>query len=109
MYNGNDLHPVDSGCVKMADLWFIGFQAIQPTADAGDDQSVNEFDVVTLDGSNSSDHFGDAISYLWVQTQGSAFICFLQVLPFISCRPLTLGPNIKHVIVNPPKFLVLKY
>lgn len=71
MYSGNDLHPVESGYIKMADLWFSGFQAIQPSADAGSNQSVNESDLVTLDGSNSSDHFGDPVSYEWIQTNGT--------------------------------------
>jgi len=72
MYNGS--HPFETGYEKMADLWFIGFQAVQPLADAGSNQSVNEFDVVTLNGSKSSDHFGNVVSYLWIQTQGSAVV-----------------------------------
>ena len=43
-----------------------------PTADAGGDQTVDEGDPVTLDGSNSSDPDGnnDIVSYLWTQTDG---------------------------------------
>ena len=36
-----------------------------PVADAGDDQTVNEFETVYLDGSGSSDPEGDDISYQW--------------------------------------------
>ena len=43
-----------------------------PTADAGLDQSVNEFDTVTLDGSASNDpDAGDTLTYSWTQTAGT--------------------------------------
>jgi K319L-like, PKD domain/GDSL-like Lipase/Acylhydrolase family len=64
-------HPYSTGYDKMAQVWFAGYQAIQPVANAGADQDVQSADVVTLDGSNSSDHFGDALSYQWTQTQGT--------------------------------------
>ena len=41
-----------------------------PTADAGADQSVNEGQTVTLDGSGSSDPDGDTITFSWGQTAG---------------------------------------
>lgn len=39
-----------------------------PTADAGDDQNVDEGETVTLDGSASSDTDGTIASYSWTQT-----------------------------------------
>ena len=41
-----------------------------PTADAGPDQTVNEGDAVTLDGSGSSDPNNDPLAYSWSQTSG---------------------------------------
>ena len=41
-----------------------------PIANAGADQSVEPGDLVTLDGSNSSDSDGSIISYLWEQSSG---------------------------------------
>jgi hypothetical protein len=41
-----------------------------PTADAGDDRTVEEDDTVELDGSGSSDPDGDSLSYAWQQTAG---------------------------------------
>jgi len=44
----------------------------QPTANAGIDQDVNEFDAVMLDGSLSSDpDVGDVLNYTWTQTAGT--------------------------------------
>jgi hypothetical protein len=42
-----------------------------PTADAGPDQTVNEGDAVTLDGSNSTDPDDGIGSYQWIQTSGT--------------------------------------
>jgi len=39
-----------------------------PDADAGDDQTVDEGDTVTLDASGSSDQDGDSLSYSWTVT-----------------------------------------
>jgi hypothetical protein len=44
----------------------------EPTADAGADQTVNEGDSVSLDGSGSTDQDGTIESYSWTQTAGTA-------------------------------------
>jgi len=43
---------------------------LSPIADAGLDQRVNEGDLVTLDGSNSSDPEGNTLTFKWVQESG---------------------------------------
>ena len=63
MYEQLHPYPYGTGYEKMADLWFSGLQAIQPVADAGSDQNVNEFESVTLDGYRfESDHVGAVVS-----------------------------------------------
>jgi hypothetical protein len=42
----------------------------RPIASAGPNQAVNDSTQVTLDGSNSMDADGDALTYSWVQTGG---------------------------------------
>ena len=61
------LHPYVSGYEKMAVKWLDALLTILPQADAGDDQSVNESTLVTLDGSGSFDPDGASLSYLWEQ------------------------------------------
>jgi lysophospholipase L1-like esterase len=66
----DDLHPFSTGYDKMAAVWFDdGLKQILPTADAGPDQSVDEGDRVTLDGSGSTFPNG-AEHYSWAQTGG---------------------------------------
>jgi lysophospholipase L1-like esterase len=71
----DDLHPNDTGYPKMANLWFPAVQQVtQPVADAGPDQTVSEFDLVTLDGSSSSDPNDKNLSFQWEQTTGTIVV-----------------------------------
>lgn len=47
---------------------------LSPTANAGTDRTVNEQDIVTLDGSASKDSDGTIASYAWKQTAGTAVV-----------------------------------
>ena len=61
-----------------------------PIAHAGPDQTVNEGDLVTLDGSNSSDPFGGIASYLWVQTGGTT----VTLSDPAAVQPTFTAPNV---------------
>ena len=56
----------------------ISFTAVTtaPTADAGPDQSLNEQEEITLDGSGSSHTGGGPLTYSWVQLGGSTVTLF---------------------------------
>lgn len=63
-----------------------------PTANAGADQTVDEFSGVTLDGTGSSDPDSDTLTYAWLQTGGPAVLDLLDdttatpsfIVPFVS-------------------------
>ena len=52
----------------------ISVTNLPPTANAGDDQTVDEGAEVTLDGSGSSGLAGDGRTYAWTQTGGTTVI-----------------------------------
>ena len=60
-----------------------------PVANAGADQTVSEGQLVTLNGSGSSDPDGDAFSYQWQQINGSN----VQLLNPQSVLPLLTAPT----------------
>ena len=67
----DNVHPNMTGYSKMADVWFDTLENILPEADAGSNQSVDEGETVTLDGSNSNDPpFNPISDYFWEQTGG---------------------------------------
>jgi hypothetical protein len=63
--------PDSSARTLVFDIWVISINS-PPLADAGADGSAKEGDVVTLDGSGSSDPDGDALEYSWTQLEGTA-------------------------------------
>jgi hypothetical protein len=60
-----------------------------PTADAGPDQTVNEGDTVTLDGSSSSDPDDGIASYLWTRTAGPS----ISLSDPTSSKPSFIAPS----------------
>jgi hypothetical protein len=63
---------VSDGQRSDSDIVVITTVNARPRANAGPDQAVNINDLVTLDGSGSSDADGDALSYRWAMTSKPA-------------------------------------
>jgi phosphatidylserine/phosphatidylglycerophosphate/cardiolipin synthase-like enzyme len=61
-----------------------------PTAKAGPDLTVYEFEAVSLDGTASSDPDGDTLTYLWVQTAGPT----VALDDSSSAAPSFVGPEV---------------
>jgi len=64
-------------------------QNVAPNADAGPNQSVEEGDNVTLNGSNSSDANNDPLTFLWTQSSGTPVSLSSQT----SSNPSFTAPN----------------
>jgi len=62
----------DNGGLQSADTCIVNVSWLNktPITDAGPDQTVDEGDVVTLNGSNSLDPDDGIASYQWIQTEG---------------------------------------
>jgi fibronectin type 3 domain-containing protein len=73
---GFQLTVTDSGGLQSSDTCLVNVLWVNqpPSANAGLDQSVNEETVVTLNGSNSSDPDGFALSYEWTQISGTSVV-----------------------------------
>jgi hypothetical protein len=88
----DDVHPFETGYSKMADAWFAdGLSLILPVANAGPDQTVDEFDTVTLDGSGSSDPNGNIDTYFWEQTGSGTFV---KLSDETAIRPIFTAPDV---------------
>ncbi|MDY0043135.1 MAG: PKD domain-containing protein [Syntrophales bacterium] len=81
----------------------VSFTNVKPVANAGNSQTVNAGDPVTLDGSGSFDANGDPITFLWTLTvpQGSQ-TAFLddQTLATPSFTPDVAGIYTASLVVN---------
>jgi hypothetical protein len=62
-----------------------------PTADAGPDQTVNEGDIVRLDGSAGTDADGTIASYSWTQTSGTS----VTLTDTNSATPTFIAPGVE--------------
>jgi hypothetical protein len=82
----------DDGGLADTDTVIINVSNVNqaPTADAGPDQTVDEADTVTLDGSNSSDPDGTVVSYYWTQIKGSA----VTLSEATAAQPIFTAPDV---------------
>ena len=81
----------DDGATSTADTVVITVSAnALPSADAGPDQTVSSLDVVTLDGSASTDTDGTIAGYAWTQTTGTA-VTLDETVP---AMPTFTAPNV---------------
>jgi len=87
----------DDGLVSTDTVSIDVINTINPVADAGDEQTVTEGDMVTLDGTDSTDADGTIVSYLWEQLTGT------QVLPpaGVSAPTATFTAPIVDPIIYP--------
>ena len=89
-----ELTVTDPGDLADADTVTINITSVNqaPTANAGTDQTVNEGDVVSLDGSGSTDPDGDTLIYEWSQTDASGYTVTLSNAD--SSTPSFTVPNV---------------
>lgn len=87
----------DGELSSSADTVVITVEAINtaPTANAGQDQSLQGLEEVILNGSLSSDPEGDLLSYTWSQTQGST----VSLLNSDSVTPTFIAPNNNEILI----------
>lgn len=81
----------NEGATSVADTVVITVTANSgPTADAGPDQTVTSLEVVTLDGSASTDSDGTIAGYAWTQTTGTNVVLD-ETVP---AMPTFTAPNV---------------
>jgi len=82
----------DSGGLQSTDTCIVNVSWVNltPTANGGPDQTVNEGDPVTLDGSNSNDPDDGIASYLWTQTAGPS----VTLSSTTAVQPTFTAPNV---------------
>ncbi len=89
-----ELTVTDSQGLKSTDSCIINIIWVNdpPTADAGDDQNINEGQQVTLYGIDSIDPDGTIASYQWKQTSGTAVILSSS----ITAQPTFIAPYVNQ-------------
>jgi K319L-like, PKD domain len=68
---------------------------VAPTANAGADQTVTAGDLVTLDGTGSSDPNGDALTFSWTQLSGTT----VTLSGANTATPSFTAPNVTETLV----------
>ena len=71
-----------------------------PVAHAGDDQTVNVGDQVQLDGSDSRDEDGDALTYEWTRLSGPVVTLSGRLTAQLTFIPEEAGEYIFELVVN---------
>ena len=87
----DNLHPFETGYKKMAEVWFLGLQAILPVADAGSKQNDYEGNTVTLNASHSLDPDGIIVSYFWEQQPGGSRVILSDLM---AAKPTFAAPDV---------------
>jgi len=80
-FSGGPIDTIDAGLILLNQI---------PTANAGVPQTVNERELVTLDGTASSDPDGIIASYSWTQTAGAA----VTLDTTITSNPTFVAPTV---------------
>ena len=85
----------DFGGLRSTDMCVVNVSFINmpPVADAGPDQTLLEGVTVTLDGTNSTDPDGDAVSYLWEQTDGPTVVLLDTADGSVTFTAPDVGPD----------------
>lgn len=93
----------DGVIASAADLTVVATQNSAPVANAGEDRAAFVDDTVTLDGSQSSDVDGDALSYSWAlitRPDGSTAVLNAANTPITTFVPDEAGLYVAQLIVN---------